>query len=160
MSRLSDFAASFGFGTDPEGDRRRREELPGEILRINGEEFARLRDAGARGWLSRPEFRRAIAAEADRIVREAKALGVDPVEDPDPVPGHLLSKERTSAGNTVARCECGRWDGGWTGPRSRRRVLDDYAAHVAAELAAAGPIRVTAERLDQPRAIDPPEEEP
>lgn len=153
MSRLSDFAASFGFGTDREGDRRRREELPGEILRINGEEFARLRDAGARGWLSRPEFRRAIAAEADRIMREARALGVESMPDPDPVPGHVLSRERTPAGNTVARCECGRWDGAWTGARSRRAVLDDYAAHVAAELAAAGPIKVRSERADKPREL-------
>jgi hypothetical protein len=64
------------------------------------------------------------------------------------VPGHRLLREQHGQA-TVVRCECGRWDGGWLGPRSRRRVLDDHAQHVAAELAAAGPLIVPSERADQ-----------
>lgn len=69
----------------------------------------------------------------------------------DPAPGHRLDQERHGQA-TVVRCECGRWDGGWLGTRSRRRVLDDHAAHVAAELSAAGPLTVLSVRADQ----DPP----
>jgi hypothetical protein len=68
--------------------------------------------------------------------------------DPADVPGHRLSTEQHGQA-TIVRCECGRWDGGWLGPRSRRRVLDDHAAHVAAELAAAGPLVVESIRADQ-----------
>lgn len=70
-------------------------------------------------------------------------------DDPAEVPGHRLLREQHGQA-TVVRCECGRWDGGWLGPRSRRRVLDDHAQHVAVELSAVGPLRIPSERADQP----------
>jgi hypothetical protein len=72
------------------------------------------------------------------------------VADHPPVPGHLLTYRRGKSGTEVT-CECGRWDGWFNGARSRRRVLDDHADHVTAELRAAGPVRVVAERLDLPK---------
>jgi hypothetical protein len=140
--RFADAMRRAGWGRDEEGDARRRAEM-------------------RRGLLSGPDVRRAVEDDlrrrAERILADAKRqLPADHSvpEDPDPVPGHRLDTEpRGSA--VIARCECGRWDGGWTGPRSRRRVLDDYAAHVAAELAALGPIIVKAERLDQPQELEP-----
>jgi hypothetical protein len=110
-----------GFGTDPAGDARRRKEMAHAT--ITPEELTALR-----------------AAEAD-------LAGAPALADHPPVPGHLLTYRRGKAGTEVT-CECGRWDGWYNGPRSRRRVLDDHAAHAAAELRAAGPIRVKAERAD------------
>jgi hypothetical protein len=75
------------------------------------------------------------------------------LDDDQEVPGHRLMREQAGQA-TIVRCECGRWDGGWLGPRSRRRVLDDHAAHVAAELSAAGPLIVPSERADQPGEIE------
>lgn len=133
-----------GFGTDPAGDAARREEMG--AARLTGH----LTDAQWRelGHLT-PEDTRAIS---DSISR---ALGSErqPVADHPPVPGHLLTYRHGKAGTEVT-CECGRWDGWYNGPRSRRRVLDDHAGHVAAELRAEGPIRVKAERADQHRIIE------
>jgi hypothetical protein len=116
-----------GFGTDPAGDRERREEM--RHATITAEELAALR-----------------AAEGD-------LAGAPALADHPPVPGHLLTYRHGKAGTEVT-CQCGRWDGWYNGPRSRRRVLDDHAGHVAAELAAEGPIRVKAERADQHRVIE------
>lgn len=149
MSRLSDFAGALGFGRDEAGDAARREALSADVVRPD-----ELRELVDRGALSSPTLRRALTAEAGRITEEARRMSPSAgPDDPDPVPGHALTRTRTAAGNIIAVCECGRWDGGWTGPRSRRRVLDDHAAHVTAELAAAGPLRVRSERADQPREL-------
>lgn len=121
------YMARHGFGTDPAGDARRREEM--RHATITPEELAALRAAEARG--------------ADLPV---------PAEHPA-VPGHLLTYRHGKAGTEVT-CECGRWDGWYNGPRSRRRVLDDHAEHAAAELRAEGPIRVRAERADQPKELE------
>jgi hypothetical protein len=64
------------------------------------------------------------------------------------VPGHLLTFRPGATGVEVT-CQCGRWDGWYSGPRSRRRVLDDHAEHAAAELSAAGPIIVEAVPTDR-----------
>lgn len=119
--------AGYGYRTDPAGDTARREGM-------------------AHATVTPDEWRAARAGlAADRAVQP----------DPEPVPGHHLTAERHGTA-TIARCECGRWDGGWTGARSRRRVLDDHAEHVAAELAAAGPLRVISVRADQhPEETDP-----
>lgn len=144
---MSDLARSWhalGYGTDPAGDAARREKLSGAHV----------------GGGRMPSFlRRALAAEAARVTEEARrALPADQPdpEEPEEVPGHRLERTRNGTA-TVVRCECGRWDGAWTGPRSRRRVMDDHAEHVAAELRAAGPLRVKAERLDTPPALPPGE---
>jgi hypothetical protein len=120
VTGFGDAMRAAGFGTDPDGDARRR------ATTVTGEE-----------WL----------AAHDRLGALA---------DHPPVEGHLLTYRTTRAG-TEATCQCGRWDGWFTGPRSRRRVLDDHAEHVAAELRAAGPLRVEAVRADRPEL--PPREE-
>lgn len=79
--------------------------------------------------------------------------GVAPYPAPV-VAGHELTS-RTGLHGTEITCQCGRWQGWFSGPRSRRRVLDDHAAHVAAELRAAGPIIVTSERADEPDEEEP-----
>lgn len=153
MTHFSDLAGHLGFGRDKAGDAARREEqnvvelpdgstvagVPPEVL-VTPELLAHVRrqeDRALRDAL------RVIPERADRTVPD----------DPEPVPGHRLEREQHGSA-TVVRCECGRWDGGWLGPRSRRRVLDDHAAHVAAELAAAGPLIVPSERADQPKEVE------
>jgi hypothetical protein len=117
-----------GFGTDEAGDARRREEMAGATIT--------------------PEMIAAIREAEDDVLAGAPA-----VADHPPVPGHLLTYRHGKAGTEVT-CQCGRWDGWYNGPRSRRRVLDDHAAHAAAELAAEGPIRVKAERADLPKELE------
>jgi hypothetical protein len=148
-----------GWGRDEAGDARRRADL--ESARVTGPEAEELFELGRRGLLSGPGVRRAVEDDlrrrAERILADAKGqLPADhPVqEEPDPVPGHRVERTRNGTA-TIVRCECGRWDGAWTGPRSRRRVMDDHAEHVAAELRAAGPIRVKSERADPPKELEP-----
>lgn len=103
--------------------------------------------------VQRDLLRRARKIEDDALRMTTRAAD-PPVSDDDPeVPGHRLLREQHGQA-TVVRCECGRWDGGWLGPRSRRRVLDDHAAHVATELSAAGPLIVPSERADRPKEIE------
>jgi hypothetical protein len=138
---VSRFAEAFGYGTDPAGDAARRE---------------RLNSAYLSGHLTNAQWRELgrLSAESARAVSDSisDALGAPdprvPEEEPYPAPvvaGHELSSQRGLSGTEVT-CECGRWDGWYNGARSRRRVLDDWAAHVAAEARAAGPIKVKAER--------------
>jgi hypothetical protein len=172
--RLSDALSAAGWGRDEEGDARRREEQnvvelsDGSTVagvdpqwipsgRLTPEADRALRESISRAIGS--PVRRDLAARADRIVEDAVAMTperADPSvpDDPADVPGHHLTREQSGQA-TIVRCECGRWDGGWLGPRSRRRVLDDHAAHVAAELAAAGPLRISSERADQPEELEP-----
>jgi hypothetical protein len=134
VSGFADAMRRAGWGRDEAGDAARREELSGA--------------------LSSPYLRRALAEEADRIRQEARRMGVEPLAQHPPVPGHLLTYRKGKAGTEVT-CECGRWNGWFNGPRSRRRVLDDHAAHAAAELSAEGPIRIPSERADrEPRVIE------
>lgn len=154
---FSDHARAFGFGRDRKGDARRREEQ-GVAELSDGTTVAGLPDDpwGTRALLreavQRDLLRRARKIEDDALRMTPRAAD-PPVSDDDPeVPGHRLLREQHGQA-TVVRCECGRWDGGWLGPRSRRRVLDDHATHVAAELSAAGPLIVPSERADLPREI-------
>lgn len=119
---FADAMRASGYGTDPAGDAARREELSAA----------------------------AITAEEWRALRAGL-----PAAAPEPYPapvvaGHELTFRHGKAGTEVT-CECGRWEGWYNGPRSRRRVLDDWSAHAATELRAAGPIIVASERLDTPR---------
>jgi hypothetical protein len=116
-----------GFGTDPAGDTARRTAL------------ASATATGPERW--RPPERGA-----------APPLPA-PADDP-PVPGHLLTY-RTGKAGTEVTCECGRWDGWFNGPRSRRRVLDEHATHVAAELSATAPLRVQSVRAADPEELEP-----
>jgi hypothetical protein len=136
-----------GFGTDEAGDARRREEMASAT--ITPEMLGAIRDEEDRilGAVQEDLSRRAA-----RILEEARAMTPITAEHP-PVPGHLLTYRHGKAGTEVT-CQCGRWDGWYNGPRSRRRVLDDHAAHAAAELAAEGPIRVKAERADLPKELE------
>jgi hypothetical protein len=128
---VTGFAEYAGFGTDPGGDAARREAMQ----------------------------RATVTPEEWRALRAELAAGVDPrvlEAEPYPAPvvaGHELSSH-TGIHGTEVTCECGRWDGWYNGARSRRRVLDDWAAHAAAELRAAGPIKVKAERADRPRELE------
>lgn len=155
---FSDHARRFGYGTDPDGDAARRRAMG--HARVTPEELEQLRQRGAIGGdryrrLVDEAVRDSLRKQADRILADARRMGVDPPPpevDPEPVPGHRLTPRRGSAGTEVS-CECGRWEGWFNGPRSRRRVMDDHAAHVAAELSAAGPIKVESVRLDQPKEL-------
>jgi len=132
--KFSDAMESGGWGRDRDGDAARRaaqnvQELP------DGTAVAGLPDGVT--------------------LRALPSGGHSPdMPEPDPVPGHELTREQNGSA-TVVRCACGRWDGAWLGPRSRRRVLDDHAAHVATELAAAGPLRVVAVRADTSPELEP-----
>jgi hypothetical protein len=169
--RLSDALSAAGWGRDEDGDRRRRAEqnvvelsdgtavagLPeGTPLAVTEEILRRARaveDDTIRRAVQTDLSRRARAIQ-DEARRMTPKRADPPVPDDDAeVPGHRLEREHHGQA-TIVRCECGRWDGGWLGPRSRRRVLDDHAAHVAAELAAAGPLIVPSERADQPKEIE------
>jgi hypothetical protein len=140
---VSGLADAYGYGTDPDGDAARRAAIRGAKIPPGGWRTT-LRDA----------LRAAAEADARRIAADTRAILGDAQRQ---IPGHRLDLERTAAGNTIARCECGRWDGGWTGPRSRTAVLLDHAQHAAAELRQeeAAPIRVTSERADQPKELEP-----
>jgi hypothetical protein len=174
--RLSDALSAAGWGRDEEGDARRREEQgvvelsDGSTVagvdpqwvdagRLTPESDRALRESLSRALGSRPtpaELLAHVRRQEDRALDDALRPEADRTvpDDPADVPGHHLTREQSGQA-TIVRCECGRWDGGWLGPRSRRRVLDDHAAHVAAELAAAGPLRISSERADQPEELEP-----
>lgn len=156
---MSTFARMFGYGTDPAGDAARREAMAHAT--ISPDELAAIRQVGQMPEELRARIAAAVRhdlrARADRIVADARRQmprgPVPEVDDPG-VDGHRLTHTRGGAGTEVV-CECGRWEGWYNGPRSRRRVLDDYARHAAAELAAEGPIKVVAVRLDLPEELEP-----
>jgi hypothetical protein len=143
VSGFADAMRRAGWGRDEAGDRRRRDKLS---------------TTAALGLHPvPPEVLIAIQADlsrrAERIRAEAKRLGADPLVEHRPVPGHQLTY-RTGKTGTEVTCECGRWDGWFNGPRSRRRVLDGHAAHAAAELSATGPIIVESVRADRPEELE------
>lgn len=122
-----------GYGIDPEGDARRRDEL--SSARVDPDRLAVL------GGYGLPAAR---AQAAEREAREELSeLYPDRVSpDPDPevgevelhTPGHAVT--RTDYGASVAIvCECGRWECIVTGPSSAAWAGRDYRRHVDAETA-------------------------
>lgn len=119
-----------GFGTDPEGDARRRAEQ-GVVELTDG-----TRVAGA------PNEQAAVAAvapaphsieAADALVRDlAVDLGVEPKPDP-----HAVTTTEYEWGAAVV-CACGRWECAVTGPSSAAWAAADYRRHVARETASDG----------------------
>lgn len=119
-----------GFGTDPEGDARRRAEL--EAARLDEAEYERLAILGGYGLpvvRAQQEQREAYSAEAaDYLVLDlATNLGVELSVDP-----HAVTS--TAHGSAIAVvCACGRWECVVTGPSSARWAGADHARHVRAE---------------------------
>lgn len=112
--------------------------------------------------MARSERLRPLPAGRPRLVAARRPAGATKVSgladalDAYPAPvidGHELSS-RSGLGGTEVTCGCGRWDGWYNGARSRRRVLDDWAEHAAAEVRAAGPLRVQSERTDTPKELE------
>jgi hypothetical protein len=107
-----------GFGTDPEGDDRRREEL----------ETARLDVPGLAGSIVRTAH--LVPPSPDEVV---EVLGAEVVEQLDP---HAITTTEYPSGVAWA-CACGRWEGFATGPSSARWAGADHARHVRDEEAGA-----------------------
>lgn len=120
-----------GFGTDPEGDARRRAELePARLDEAERERLAILGGYGLPAVRAQQEQRDAYSAEAaDELVLD---LGVELPEDP-----HAVTS--TAHGSAIAVvCRCGRWECVVTGPSSARWAGADHARHVRDEGAARG----------------------
>lgn len=121
-----------GYGTDPEGDARRRAEL----------EHARLDPAAIRAAHERVEDR--ILAEltgsppSPLLVPSERLPLVRPVEGETVLADDAHAVTRTTYGSTVAIvCVCGRWECIVSGPSSAAWAGRDHARHVQDEQAGA-----------------------
>jgi hypothetical protein len=135
-----------GFGTDPDGDARRRAEL--EPARVDPDDLvAHLRAADRLGILAAPDAALRAASEGDlagairrtshlvppSAAEVVEVLGAEVVEQLDP---HAITRTEYPSGVAWA-CACGRWEGFATGPSSARWAGADHARHVRAEEAGA-----------------------
>lgn len=124
-----------GFGTDPEGDARRRAELEhADLDRLPAIPLGAALPGGATLDDLRAGRVEPYSAEAaDELVRDLAAdLAVELPDDP-----HAVTS--TTYGSAVAVvCRCGRWECVVTGPSSARWAGADHARHVRDEGAARG----------------------
>lgn len=129
MSHWSDA----GFGTDPEGDARRRAEQ-GVIELPDGTRVAGAPDAPTAIAALRahglPAIPLGAALPDGRTLDDLRAASVVEVVESD---GHAITATRH--GSAVALvCECGRWDAVVSGRGSATWAGADYRRHVADEL--------------------------
>jgi hypothetical protein len=130
-----------GFGTDPEGDARRRAEqgvveLP-DGTRVAGapDEQAAI-DAVARfDPAALPDLADAVRRTAHLVppspAEVEEVLGAEVVQALDP---HAI-EQRQHGAFVAFVCACGRWDAVVTGPSSARWAGADHRRHVADETA-------------------------
>jgi hypothetical protein len=105
------------FGTDPEGDARRRLELNG--ARLDPEVLDRLR-------VSRLDEPDDLAGAIRRTAHLVPPSPVEVVEDLDP---HAITRTEYPWGVAWA-CACGGWEAVATGPSSAAWAERDHARHV------------------------------
>ncbi len=140
-----------GFGTDPEGDARRRAELESNGARLDPETLNRLRvsrldelppiplGAALPDGRTVDDLRGAIERTIHLVPPSAEevevVLGPEVVEQLAEDP-HAITRKPYEWGDAWT-CACGRWEAVTTGPSSARWAGADYARHRSDEEAGA-----------------------